>query len=163
MDAPIPAPPDEFTGTRRYTPTRVLGAGSWGRVYQAYDNERNAFVAVKLLSKFNPDALLRFKREFRALQNVTHPNLVTLYELLSDADRWFFTMEHVDGKTFLDYVLGDGSDIEPIGSSSGEGTTGATIVFVSSARRCTSAVMTWPPSRKKRLLASRSRALGATA
>ncbi len=112
MEAPLPVPPDEFTGTRRYTPTRVLGAGSWGRVYQAYDNERNAFVAVKLLSKFSADALMRFKREFRALQNVTHPNLVTLYELLSDADRWFFTMEHVDGKTFLDYVLGDGSDID---------------------------------------------------
>ncbi len=114
-------PPDEFTGTRRYTPTRVLGAGSWGRVYQAYDNERNAFVAVKLLSKVNPDALLRFKREFRALQNVTHPNLVTLYELLSDHDRWFFTMEHVDGKTFLDYVLGDGSDLDPPSSASSTG------------------------------------------
>jgi serine/threonine protein kinase len=118
MDAPLHAQPDEFTGTRRYTPTRVLGAGSWGRVYQAYDNERNAFVAVKLLSKFSPDALLRFKREFRALQNVTHPNLVTLYELLSDADRWFFTMEHVDGKTFLEYVLGDGSEIEETAPSS---------------------------------------------
>ncbi|MBS1152522.1 MAG: hypothetical protein H6Q89_4220, partial [Myxococcaceae bacterium] len=112
---------DEFTGTARYTPTRVLGAGSWGRVYQAYDNERNAFVAVKLLSKFNPEALLRFKREFRALQNVTHPNLVTLYELLSEADRWFFTMEHVDGKTFLEYVLGDANDPGPDAPSNPRG------------------------------------------
>ncbi len=130
MDASIPGPPDEFTGTRRYTPTRVLGAGSWGRVYQAYDNERNAFVAVKLLSKFSPDALLRFKREFRALQHVTHPNLVTLYELLSDADRWFFTMEHVDGKTFLEYVLGDGSegDEDPSSISDSTGTRGPATV-----------------------------------
>jgi serine/threonine protein kinase len=95
---------DEFTGTRRYTVTRLLGAGSWGRVYQAYDNERNAFVAVKLLSRFSAEALLRFKREFRALQSVAHPNLVTLYELLNDGDKWFFTMEYVEGRTFLDYV-----------------------------------------------------------
>ncbi|MFT3839410.1 MAG: protein kinase [Myxococcaceae bacterium] len=95
---------DEFTGNRRYTVTRLLGAGSWGRVYQAYDNERNAFVAVKLLSRFSPEALLRFKREFRALQSVAHPNLVTLYELLNDGDKWFFTMEYVEGRTFLDYV-----------------------------------------------------------
>ncbi|MBX7098907.1 MAG: serine/threonine-protein kinase PknK [Myxococcaceae bacterium] len=103
----LPTAADEFTGTRRYTPTRLLGAGSFGRVFQAYDNERNAFVAVKLLSKFSPEALIRFKREFRALQNVVHPNLVTLYELLSDQDRWFFTMEYVEGVTFLDYVLLD--------------------------------------------------------
>ncbi len=100
----------EFAGTKRYTPTRLLGAGSWGRVYQAYDAERNAFVAVKLLQRPSADALIRFKREFRALQDVVHPNLVTLYELLSDKDQWFFTMELVDGKTFLEHVHGRSSD-----------------------------------------------------
>jgi hypothetical protein len=112
MPPSYPASPDEFTGTRRYTPTRVLGAGSWGRVYQAYDNERNAFVAVKVLSKFSPEALLRFKREFRALQNVMHPNLVTLYELLSERDQWFFTMEYVEGTTFLEYLIGNSGSPE---------------------------------------------------
>ncbi|MBX7116476.1 MAG: serine/threonine-protein kinase PknK, partial [Myxococcaceae bacterium] len=97
---------EAFEGTRRYLPTRVLGAGSWGTVYQAYDNERNAFVAVKLLSRVGPEPLMRFKREFRALQNVVHSNLVTLYELLSHGDQWFFTMELVDGATFLEYVMG---------------------------------------------------------
>jgi eukaryotic-like serine/threonine-protein kinase len=107
MRDPHAISPGEFAGTSRYTPTRLLGAGSWGRVYQAYDNERNAFVAVKLLSSFGPEALLRFKREFRALQNVVHPNLVTLYELISETDRWFFTMEYVDGRSFVDYVTGE--------------------------------------------------------
>lgn len=102
-----------FEGTRRYMPTRVLGAGSWGTVYQAYDNERNAFVAVKLLSRVGPEALMRFKREFRALQNVVHPNLVTLYELLSLGDQWFFTMELVDGVTFLEYVHGTVGALPP--------------------------------------------------
>ena len=95
-----------FTGTRRQTPTRVMGANTWGRVYPAYDHERNAFVAVKLLQRASPEALLRFKREFRSLQDVVHPNLVTLYELLSDGDPWFFTMELVDGKNFLEHVHG---------------------------------------------------------
>ena len=107
MRDPHAISPGEFAGTSRYTPTKLLGAGSWGRVYQAYDNERNAFVAVKLLSSFGPEALLRFKREFRALQNVVHPNLVTLYELISETDRWFFTMEYVDGRNFVDYVIGE--------------------------------------------------------
>jgi len=96
----------EFAGTKRYTPTRLLGAGSWGRVYQAYDAERNAFVAVKLLQRPSADALIRFKREFRSLQDLVHPNLVTLYELLSDKDQWFFIMELVDGKNFLEHVHG---------------------------------------------------------
>src|ERR1043165_2507413 len=101
-----------FAGTRRYTPTRVMGAGSWGRVYQAYDNERNAFVAVKLLQRASPDALMRFKREFRSLQDVVHPNLVTLYELLSDKDQWFFIMELVDGKNFLEHIHGRSSSTQ---------------------------------------------------
>jgi serine/threonine protein kinase len=113
---------EAFAGTRRYTPTRVLGAGSWGRVYQAYDNERNAFVAVKLLHRGSPDALMRFKHEFRSLQDLVHPNLVTLYELLSDEGRWFFTMELVDGHSFLDHVRGVTATVgySPP-SSSGEG------------------------------------------
>src|SRR6185295_1433056 len=51
-----------------------------------------------------PDALLRFKNEFRALTDIQHPNLVSLGELFEDKERWFFTMEMVDGVHFLDYI-----------------------------------------------------------
>jgi serine/threonine protein kinase len=45
-------------------------------------------------------ALLRFKHEFRALQGLSHPNLISLGELLNESGRWFFTMELVRGVDF---------------------------------------------------------------
>ncbi|MFT3766669.1 MAG: AAA family ATPase [Minicystis sp.] len=95
---------DEFTGTDRFQVIRRLGAGGMGVVYEALDRERNATVALKTLRYFKPDALLRFKNEFRALADIQHPNLVTLGELYEDQERWFFTMEMVHGIHFLDYI-----------------------------------------------------------
>ncbi len=75
-----------------------------GVVYEALDTERDAVVALKTLHGMSPDSIYALKREFRALADVSHPTLVQLYELFSEDDRWFFTMELVRGADLLTYV-----------------------------------------------------------
>ena len=81
-----------------------LGAGGTGVVYEAFDRERNALVALKTLIAFTPEALARFKNEFRSLQDLEHPNLVRLDELMEADSTWFFTMELIEGVDFLAHV-----------------------------------------------------------
>ena len=110
--------PEDFVGTDRFQIQERLGAGGYGVVYRAVDRQRNVLVALKTLRHVAATALVRFKQEFRALADVSHPNLVTLYELSSCDQQWFFTMELVEGVNFLWYVRGETYPAES-GSTSG--------------------------------------------
>jgi serine/threonine protein kinase len=96
----------EFTGTDRFRIVRQLGAGGIGVVYEVMDRARGMRVALKTLQRLDGDHLLRFKKEFRLLQDLHHRNLVQLGELLEAEGRWFFTMELLVGVDFHSYVTG---------------------------------------------------------
>ena len=107
----------------RYEIIEELGRGGMGIVYRAYDPVHDRQVALKTLPYTDPTLLSRFKREFRVLASVDHPNVVKLFELTSDGETWFFTMEIIDGVDLLDYVgygpidrrieIPDEADIDP--------------------------------------------------
>src|SRR5262249_48143670 len=100
----------EFIGTERFSLRRRLGAGGMGVVYEAHDREMDTVVALKTLTRAEAAHIYRFKREFRSLADVSHPNLVLLHELMSDGQNWFFTMELVKGVTFIQYVRPETDD-----------------------------------------------------
>ncbi len=96
----------------RFTLERQLGAGAFGAVFEALDRERNAPVALKLMRRRDPQALLLFKQEFRSLTDLVHPNLVQFYELHSDGEQWFFTLELIRGRSFMEQVrAGEGAQV----------------------------------------------------
>lgn len=97
-----------FTAPARFRVVRRLGAGGMGVVYEVLDRERDLRVALKHLAVPGPSTLYLFKREFHALAGITHPNLVALYELISDGRQWFFTMELIDEAIdFMSHVRGE--------------------------------------------------------
>ena len=109
----------DFVGTERFSLRRKLGAGGMGVVYEAHDRQMNKAVALKTLSRAEPDQIYRFKREFRTLADVSHPNIAALYELMSEGYHWFFTMELIKGVSFIQYVRPDLKRSSPESTLSG--------------------------------------------
>ncbi len=112
-----------------------LGEGAFGEVFRVYDRQLKTVVALKTLTRAEPAALYHFKKEFRALAGVHHRNLVELYELLSVEDRWFFTMELVEGHDFLRYAGADGTRSTLDMPAPGEGSPAGLSPDVPSLRR----------------------------
>lgn len=92
-----------------YRLLRELGRGGMGVVYEAMHLHRGNRVALKTLPRVDGAALHRFKREFRALADVNHPNLIGLHALEADGCHWFFTMDLLQGEDFLTYVRPSGT------------------------------------------------------
>jgi serine/threonine protein kinase len=97
---------ERFPGTERFRVVRRLGSGGMGVVYEVHDRLRDDVVALKTLLRTGAADVYRLKREFRSLADLAHENLVCLYELFVEDDRCFFTMELVNGVSFVDYARG---------------------------------------------------------
>lgn len=105
-----------FSGNERFRLLGKLGEGAAGVVYRARDGEMGRDVALKTLPDLGPDQLFYLKQEFRALLDISHPNVVTFHELVADDAAAFFTMELIEGVGFDDYVRGGtygGGSVEP--------------------------------------------------
>ena len=85
----------------RYEILQMLGEGGMGAVYKAADRELDRFVALKIIRPelaSNPSILARFKQELLLAHQVTHRNVIRIYDL-SEADGMkFITMEFIEGK-----------------------------------------------------------------
>ena len=75
-----------------------------GHVYRVYDPVNDRELALKELKFDYPRALHYFKREFRAVASLSHPNLVNLHDLYHEDERYFYTMELVEGRDIYFYV-----------------------------------------------------------
>lgn len=88
----------------RYNLIRKIGEGAFGSVFEANDPLYDGHVALKVLRRNQVGDVARFKQEFRSLADITHRNLVRLFELAVEQDTWYFTMELLDGSSFTTYV-----------------------------------------------------------
>lgn len=102
------APPDERHTIDRFEIDRVVGAGSSGTVYAARDPVLDRRVAIKLLAAtgaHRPEAATeRLIREARALAQLSHRNVVAIYEVGQWSDRPFIAMELIEGTTLARWL-----------------------------------------------------------
>jgi eukaryotic-like serine/threonine-protein kinase len=91
-----------------YRLVKKIGEGGMGVVWQALDTKLNRHIALKLLPAeltADPERRRRFVREARTAAAVTHPNIVTIYEIDEADGITFIAMELVEGRS-LRLVIG---------------------------------------------------------
>ncbi|MEO8371123.1 MAG: protein kinase [Candidatus Solibacter sp.] len=90
-----------------YQVIEKLGAGGMGDIYKAQDARLNRMVAIKALtnaSAGDSDRRRRFIQEAQAASGLNHPNIITIYDIVSIDDCEFMVMELVSGKTLADLI-----------------------------------------------------------
>ncbi|HEX6835050.1 MAG TPA: protein kinase, partial [Polyangia bacterium] len=101
---PVPAGlPRSVASDARYRVIGEIGRGGMGVVYEAVHCETGERVAIKTLAS-RREGLLRFKNEYRLASRLTHPNLVSLYDLVIADDCSYFVMELAQGVDLRRYV-----------------------------------------------------------
>lgn len=93
----------------RYKIYDQLGAGGVGAVYRAYDNELKRWVAIKRLmsakdASGDQNSAAELRREADALASLRNPNIVTIFDVASDAEGLFLVMELLEGEDLADVV-----------------------------------------------------------
>jgi tRNA A-37 threonylcarbamoyl transferase component Bud32 len=101
-----PAPQDVVEMWGRYELREMIGEGSFGAVYRAWDPQLESELAIKILHQKTTDARLKANllAEGRALARIRHPNVVRVIGIESNGDRMGLCMDFVRGQT-LDDVM----------------------------------------------------------
>lgn len=91
----------------RYEILGLIGSGGMADVYKARDSKLNRLVAVKVLrQEFRMDKTFvsKFQKEAQAAAGLSHPNIVSVYDVGEDVNANFIVMELVEGITLKDYI-----------------------------------------------------------
>jgi serine/threonine-protein kinase len=97
-----------------YRLLQLLGTGGMGEVFKAWQQRLNRVVAIKVirpdLLAQNPGTVRRFRREALAVAQLSHPNIVVIYDADEADGAYFLVMEYVDGPD-LDRLVTEGSPL----------------------------------------------------
>ena len=96
----------------RYEILEKIGIGGMATVYKAKCHVLNRYVAVKILrDEFTTDAefVRRFNTEAQAAASLTHPNIVSIYDVGNEGNIYYIVMELIQGKTLKEIITEDGA------------------------------------------------------
>lgn len=95
----------------RYKITKILGVGGMAVVFEAFDTKLNRIVALKMLKDEianDSQSVKRFINESKAVSMLSHPNIVSIYDVSVKDNLKYIVMERVDGITLKSYMTQKG-------------------------------------------------------
>ena len=91
----------------RYKILDHLGTGGMATVWLGYDTILDRQVAIKTfkIDANDEDAVKRFNREAKAVTSLSHPNIVSIYDVENEGEFYYLILEYVKGMTLKDYMI----------------------------------------------------------